>query len=217
MIRFEQVSKRYPGGVESLADISFEIRQGELIVLRGHSGSGKSTLLKLIPALERPTAGRVLVNDQDVGRLPRSAIPYLRRSLGLVTQDSRLLYDRSVLDNVLMPLVITGLSGKEAKKRAHVALDRVGLSGYERAMPITLSGGEQQRVAIARAIVNRPAILIADEPTAHLDAEYADEIAALFRSFNEAGVTVIVATHSESLFAARAPRRLSLSHGRLVA
>ncbi|WP_341677665.1 ATP-binding cassette domain-containing protein [Niveibacterium sp. SC-1] len=217
MIRFEQVSKRYPGGVESLADISFDIRPGELIVLRGHSGAGKSTLLKLIPALERPTAGRVLVNDQDVGRLPRSAIPYLRRSLGLVTQDSRLLYDRSVLANVLMPLVIAGLPGKEAKKRANAALDRVGLSGYERAMPITLSGGEQQRVAIARAIVNRPAILIADEPTAHLDADYADEIAALFRSFNEAGVTVIVATHSESLFAARTPRRLTLSHGRLQA
>ena len=216
MIRFEEVSKRYPGGVEGLSNVSFEVRHGELIVLRGHSGAGKSTLLKLIPALERPTAGRVLVNDIDVGRLRTGAIPYLRRSLGLVTQESRLLFDRSVFDNVMLPLSIAGLPPKEAAKRARAALDRVGLAGFDKAMPITLSGGEQQRVAIARAIVNRPAILIADEPTAHLDADYAGEIAALFRSFNEAGVTVIVATHDEALFASRAPRRIELAHGRLV-
>lgn len=216
MIRFDAVSKRYPGGVEGLSNISFEIRHGELIVLRGHSGAGKSTLLKLIPALERPTAGRVLVNDIDVGRLPAAGIPYLRRSLGLVTQDSRLLYDRSVFDNVMLPLTIAGLGRREASTRARAALERVGLAKFERVMPITLSGGEQQRVAIARAVVNRPSILLADEPTAHLDADYAEEIAALFRSFNEAGVTVIVATHDESLFAARQPRRLALSHGRLA-
>ncbi len=217
MIRFEAVSKRYPGGVEGLADISFEVRSGELIVLRGHSGAGKSTLLKLIPALERPSAGRVLVNDIDVGSLRPGAIPYLRRSLGLVTQESRLLFDRAVFDNVMLPLSIAGLPAKEAAKRAHAALDRVGLAGFEKAMPITLSGGEQQRAAIARAIVNRPAILIADEPTAHLDADYAAEIATLFRSFNEAGVTMIIATHDDALFASRAPRRLELARGRLVA
>ncbi len=216
MIRFETVSKRYQGGVEGLSNISFEISHGELIVLRGHSGAGKSTLLKLIPALERPTSGRVLVNDIDVGQMRTSAIPYLRRSLGLVTQENRLLFDRTVFDNVTLPLAIAGLSRKDAAMRARAALDRVGLAGFESAMPITMSGGEQQRVAIARAIVNRPSILIADEPTAHLDADYAGEIAALFCSFNEAGVTVIVATHDENLFAARAPRRLELARGRLV-
>ncbi|WP_417069348.1 cell division ATP-binding protein FtsE [Niveibacterium terrae] len=216
MIRFESVSKRYPGGMDGLIEVSFEIRDGELVVLRGHSGAGKSTLLRLISAVERPTGGRVLVNDLDVGRLRPAAIPYLRRSLGLVTQDSRLLLDRTVFDNVMLPLVIAGLPRREAERRATTALERVGLAQHAQAMPVTLSGGEQQRAAIARAIVNRPAILIADEPTANLDADYAEEIAALFRSFNEAGVTVIVATHDDRLFAARTPRRLVLSHGRLL-
>lgn len=216
MIRFESVSKRYPGGIDGLAEVSFEIRDGELVVLRGHSGAGKSTLLRLISAVERPTGGRVLVNDLDVGRLRPAAIPYLRRSLGLVTQDSRLLLDRTVFDNVMLPLVIAGLPRREAERRATTALERVGLAQHAQAMPVTLSGGEQQRAAIARAIVNRPAILIADEPTANLDADYAEEIAALFRSFNEAGVTVIVATHDDRLFATRTPRRLVLSHGRLL-
>lgn len=216
MIRFEDVSKRYPGGMVGLDRVAFEILHGELVVLRGHSGAGKSTLLKMIPALERPSSGRVMVNGQDVGRLRPTAIPLLRRSLGLVTQESRLLFDRSVFDNVMLPLAIAGLPAREAGVRVRAALERVGLSAHERASPITLSGGEQQRVAIARAIVNRPAILIADEPTAHLDAAYAAEIAALFCSFNAAGVTVIVATHDEALFAARTPRRLLLDHGRLA-
>jgi cell division transport system ATP-binding protein len=216
VIRFESVSKRYPGGIDGLVEVSFEIRDGELVVLRGHSGAGKSTLLRLISAIERPTGGRVLVNDLDVGKLRSAAIPYLRRSLGLVTQDSRLLLDRTVFDNVMLPLVIAGLPRREAERRAATALERVGLAQHAQAMPVTLSGGEQQRAAIARAIVNRPAILIADEPTANLDADYAEEIAALFRSFNEAGVTVIVATHDDRLFASRTPRRLVLSHGRLL-
>lgn len=216
MIRFESVSKRYPGGIDGLVEVSFEIRDGELVVLRGHSGAGKSTLLRLISAIERPTGGRVLVNDLDVGKLRSAAIPYLRRSLGLVTQDSRLLLDRTVFDNVMLPLVIAGLPRREAERRATTALERVGLAQHAQAMPVTLSGGEQQRAAIARAIVNRPAILIADEPTANLDADYAEEIASLFRSFNEAGVTVIVATHDDRLFASRTPRRLVLSHGRLL-
>lgn len=216
MIRFENVCKRYPGGIDGLVEVSFEIRDGELVVLRGHSGAGKSTLLRLIPALERPTGGRILVNELDVGQLRAAAIPYLRRSLGLVTQDSRLLLDRTVFDNVQLPLLIAGLPRREAEHRASAALERVGLARHAKAMPITLSGGEQQRAAIARAIVNKPAILIADEPTANLDADYAEEIASLFRSFNEAGVTVIIATHDDRLFASRTPRRLVLSHGRLI-
>ncbi len=216
MIQFDNVSKRYPGGYEALIGINLRIERGELVVLRGHSGAGKSTLLKLLPVLERPTSGRVLINAQDVSRLPAGAIPYLRRSLGLVTQDSRLLYDRNVLDNVMLPLILADMPARDAKARVRAALERVGLAQHERSMPISLSGGEQQRVAIARAIVNRPTMLIADEPTANLDAAYAQDIAALFRDYNEAGVTMIIATHDERLFADRAPRRIELSKGRLV-
>lgn len=216
MIVFEGITKRYPGGYEALSDVSFELRHGELVVLSGHSGAGKSTLLKMIPVLERPTHGRVLINGQDVSHLPRHAIPYLRRSLGLMMQDNRLLYDRSVFDNVMMPLVITGAAPQEAGRRVDAALERVGLAGRGGEMPISLSGGEQQRVAIARAIANRPAVLIADEPTAHLDADYAHEIAELFQSFKSVGVTVIVCTHDPALFAETRPRRLVLRQGRLV-
>ncbi|PTD96589.1 cell division ATP-binding protein FtsE [Pseudothauera lacus] len=216
MITFEAVAKRYAGGYTALAGVSFEIRHGELVVLSGHSGAGKSTLLKLIPVIERPTAGRVLINGQEVSAMARRAIPYLRRNIGLVLQESRLLYDRSVFDNVMLPLVITGHPPRDAAKRVAAALERVGLGGREREMPAGLSGGEQQRVAIARAIVNRPSILIADEPTAHLDPAYAHDIADLFRSFNSAGVTVVISTHDASLFAASQPRRLVLHKGLLV-
>lgn len=216
MIRFENVSKRYPGGHEALDNVSFEIRHGELLVLAGHSGAGKSTLLKLIAALEQPTAGRVLVNDLDVGRLRESQVPFLRRSLGLVMQEHRLLMDRSVFDNVMLPLVVTGTPPRDAAKRVRVALERVGMLEHEGANPITLSGGEQQRAAIARAIVNRPSILIADEPTAHLDPAYAREIAALFRSFHAAGVTLILATHDDTLFSPYGARRIELVKGSLL-
>jgi len=216
MIAFEEVVKRYPGGYTALGGVSFEIRHGELVVLSGHSGAGKSTLLKLIAAVERPSAGAVRINGQDVSRLRHRAIPYLRRNLGLVLQESRLLTDRSVFDNVMLPLVITGHPPGDAARRVAAALERVGLVGRERELPLGLSGGEQQRVAIARAIVNRPSILIADEPTAHLDPAYASEIAALFKSFNAAGVTVLVSTHDENLFAAHRPRRLVLGKGLLV-
>lgn len=216
MIRFENVSKRYPGGHEALDNVSFEIRHGELLVLAGHSGAGKSTLLKLIAALEQPTAGRVLVNDLDVGRLRESQVPFLRRSLGLVMQEHRLLMDRNVFDNVMLPLVISGEAPRDARARVQIALDKVGLGGYGRAMPVTLSGGEQQRVAIARAIVNRPNILIADEPTAHLDPAYAREIAALFRSFHAAGVTLILATHDDTLYSPYGARRVELAKGKLL-
>lgn len=217
MIVFNEVVKRYPGDYVGLNGVSFTIRHGELVVLSGHSGAGKSTLLKMIPAIERPTSGVVSINGQDVSRLRASAIPYLRRNLGLVLQESRLLYDRNVFDNVMLPLVITGgHPSRDAARRVAAALERVGLAGREREMPAGLSGGEQQRVAIARAIVNRPSILIADEPTAHLDAAYAREIAGLFKSFNEAGVTIIVSTHDERLFMEWRPRRLVLGKGSLL-
>ncbi|MCC4115043.1 ATP-binding cassette domain-containing protein [Aromatoleum toluclasticum] len=215
MIVFNEVVKQYPGGYTALAGVSFEIRHGELAVLSGHSGAGKSTLLKLIAAIERPSSGSVSINGQDVSALRPRAIPYLRRNLGLVLQEHRLLYDRSVHDNVMLPLVITGHPPRDAVKRVAAALERVGLAGRGRELPAGLSGGEQQRVAIARAIVNRPSILIADEPTAHLDTAYADEIASLFKSFNAAGVTVLVSTHDERLFAQHSPRRLVLSKGLL--
>ncbi|MDB5815643.1 MAG: Cell division ATP-binding protein FtsE [Rhodocyclales bacterium] len=216
MIEFDHVSKHYPGGNEALTNLSLEIRHGELLVLAGHSGAGKSTLLKLIAALEAPTAGRVLVNGLDVGRMRRSQVPYLRRSLGLVMQEHRLLMDRTVFDNVMLPLTISSQPPSDAAKRVRVALERVGLAEFENAMPITLSGGEQQRVAIARAIVNRPSILIADEPTAHLDPAYAREIAALFRSFHAAGVTLILATHDDTLYSPYGARRVELAHGKLL-
>ncbi|KAF7600593.1 MAG: cell division ATP-binding protein FtsE [Candidatus Dactylopiibacterium carminicum] len=216
MIRFERVTKRYPGGHEGLSDVSLEIRHGELLVLAGHSGAGKSTLIKLIAGLEKPTAGKVWVSGQDVDGLRPNQLPYLRRSLGLVMQEHRLLMDRTVFDNVMLPLLVTGYPPADAAKRVRVALEKVGLAQFERAMPVTLSGGEQQRAAIARAIVNRPSVLIADEPTAHLDPAYAREIAALFRSFHAAGVTILLATHDDTLFSPYGARRIELAKGKLL-
>jgi len=215
MITFDQVTKRYPGGHEALRGISFEIGKGELVFITGHSGAGKSTLLKLAAAIERPTSGTILVNGQNVGKMRRTGLPYVRRNFGLIFQDHKLLYDRSAFDNVALPLAIGGITGREAGKRIRAALDKVGLLHRERAMPISLSGGEQQRLAIARAIVSRPAILLADEPTGNLDANYATDIMALFRSFNEVGVTVLVATHDAS--STDAGRLLHLDHGAIAA
>ncbi|MBI4998361.1 MAG: ATP-binding cassette domain-containing protein [Rhodocyclales bacterium] len=213
MIRFDHASKRYPPGMNALTDVSFEVNDGELVTVGGHSGAGKSTLLKLIAAMERPTGGAVLVHGQNVGSLKRSAIPYLRRNLGVVFQDQKLLFDRNAFDNVMLPLTISGFPPHEAKRRAQAALDKVGLLERQRAMPIMLSGGEQQRLAIARAVVGRPNLLLADEPTAHLDAETAVEVARIFREFNAVGVTVLIATYDNSLFPTA--RRLVLDHGRL--
>jgi len=216
LISFSAVSKRYPGGHEVLTDVSFTLEAGELAFVAGRSGAGKSTLLKLIPAIERPSSGTVLVNGQNVGALRRAALPYLRRNLGLVFQDQRLLYDRSVYDNVVLPLAFSDHAPKEAERRARAALDKVGLLGRERANPVQLSGGEQQRLAIARAVVNRPAILVADEPTANLDTESARSILDIFFAFNQVGVTVLIATHDEALIAGRAGRTLRLAAGRLL-
>ncbi|MBX3649234.1 MAG: ATP-binding cassette domain-containing protein [Rhodocyclaceae bacterium] len=216
MIRFEQVGKRYPGGITALADLTLAIESGEMVILSGHSGAGKSTLLKLIPAIERPTQGVVVVNGQNVSALKRAAVPFLRRNLGMIFQDQKLLYDRSVFSNVLLPLAIAGVPPRDAGRRVRAALDKVGLLEREKAMPVALSGGEQQRLSIARAVVARPSILIADEPTAHLDEPTARDIVAVLHSFNQVGVTVLVATHHESLFAPFMTRRVSLSHGRIA-
>ena len=216
LISFSAVSKRYAGGQEALRGVSFALEAGEFAFLTGHSGAGKSTLLKLIPAIERPTSGSVIVNGQNVGALKRSAVPYLRRNLGLVFQDQKLLYDRSIYDNVMLPLSFSGQPPREAARRARAALDKVGLLARERANPIQLSGGEQQRLAIARAVVNRPAVLIADEPTANLDADSAAAILDIFAAFNQVGVTVLVATHDEALIGRFAGRVLRLSRGSLV-
>ncbi len=195
MIKFDQVSKRYPGSYETIKSISFEINQGDLVFVTGASGAGKSTLLKMIAGLERPTAGTVLIGNQNVSQLKSSAIPYLRRKFGLIFQDHKLLYDRNCYENVALPLYINGVLGEEAAKRIRAALDKVGLLNKERSMPITLSGGEQQRLAIARAVVSRPAILIADEPTGNLDENYAADILGFLYAFQQVGVTVIIASH----------------------
>lgn len=213
MIKFDNVTKRYPGGHEALRGVSFEIAKGELVFITGHSGAGKSTLLKLTAAIERPTSGTVLLNNQNIGTMRRAGLPYVRRNFGMIFQDHKLLYDRSAFDNVALPLAIDGVAGREAGKRVRAALDKVGLLNREKAMPIALSGGEQQRLAIARAIVSRPAVLLADEPTGNLDATYASDIMALFRSFNDVGVTVIVATHDGT---SATGRLLHLDHGALA-
>lgn len=215
MIKFDQVTKRYPGGHEALSNISFEINKGELVFITGHSGAGKSTLLKLAAAIERPTSGMILINGQNVGNMRRSGLPYVRRNFGLIFQDHKLLYDRNAFDNVSLPLAISGVTGREAGKRVRAALDKVGLLNRERVKPMALSGGEQQRLAIARAIVSRPSILLADEPTGNLDANYATEIMALFRSFNEVGVTVMISTHDAGGTAASG-RLLHLDHGKML-
>jgi len=216
LVSFSAVAKRYPGGQEALKDVSFSLEAGELAFLTGRSGAGKSTLLKLIPAIERPSAGSVVVNGQNVASLKRAAIPYLRRNIGLVFQDQKLLYDRSVYDNVMLPLAFSAHAPKEAARRARAALDKVGLLQREKANPIQLSGGEQQRVAIARAVVNRPAILVADEPTANLDAESAARILEIFVAFNQVGVTVLIASHDRTLVERYGKRVLRLEDGRIT-
>lgn len=216
MISFSQVSKRYPGGLDALRGVSLTIERSELVFITGPSGAGKSTVLKLMAAIERPTSGSVLVNGQNVGRLRPRAVPFLRRNFGLIFQDQKLLFERTVFDNVMLPLAITGFGRREAARRVRAALDKVGLLSKEKAYPVRLSGGEQQRLAIARAIVHRPAILLADEPTGNLDAAYAAEIGELFRSFNQVGVTVVIATHDEGLAARLKPRRIALKDGLTV-
>jgi cell division transport system ATP-binding protein len=217
MITVSHLSKRYAGGFHALQDVSLKIEPGEMLFVTGHSGAGKSTLFKLIAAIERPTSGSVVINGQNVTAMRAAAVPFLRRNFGLIFQDHKLLFDRNVFDNVALPLAICGFPRREIGRRVRAALDKVGLLGREKARPITLSGGEQQRLCIARAIVNRPAILMADEPTGNLDAAYADEIIGMFQAFNQVGVTVLIATHDVSMIARLGARQVHLDHGRLAA
>ncbi|MBK8120687.1 MAG: ATP-binding cassette domain-containing protein [Sulfuritalea sp.] len=214
MIRFDRVSKRYPPGVDALSNLSFEIAERQMVLVSGHSGAGKSTLLRLVAAIEKCTSGVVLVGGQNVGALARAALPYLRRRIGMVFQDQKLLFDRTVFENVMLPLSIAGFPRRDAAQRVRTALDKVGLASREKALPIMLSGGEQQRLAIARAVVNRPTLLLADEPTAHLDKETAADVARIFHEFHQVGVTLLIATYADDLFPAA--RRLRLDHGKLL-
>jgi cell division transport system ATP-binding protein len=217
LVSFNRVGKRYPDGYEALRDASFAIEAGEFAFLTGHSGAGKTTALKLIPAIERATAGAVLVNGQNVGALREAALPFLRRSLGLVFQDQKLLHDRNVFENAMLPLQICGEPPREAARRVRAALDKVGLAGREKAMPVMLSGGEQQRLCIARAVVNRPGILLADEPTANLDSRHGAEVMQLLRDLvTEDDRAAVVVSHDTRLQAI-ADRVLLLEDGRLRA
>ncbi len=214
-IAFQQVSKRYPGQAIALSDITLTIARGELVFLAGPSGAGKSTLLKLIAGIERPDNGTVQVSGQDIARLGVAGLPYLRRKLGLILQQHGLLFDRSVLANVMLPLTVCGTPAADAAHRAHAALERVGMLASSAVGPQSLSGGEQQRVAIARAIVNRPQIILADEPTANLDRASADRVIDALKAFHAAGVTCIISTHDEQILA-QAARVVRLAKGRLV-
>lgn len=215
MIEFQSVSKKYSADALALNDVSFSIGKGELVYLAGPSGAGKSTLLKMIAAVERPTSGSVVVNGQDIGKLKKAGVPFLRRNLGVIFQQQRLLNDRSILANVMLPLIVTGAAKGQAEQRARAALDKVGLLERANALPLALSGGEQQRAAIARAIVNRPQIILADEPTANLDRAAAERVIDALRAFNSVGVTCMISTHDEQILDAAA-RVIRLEHGQLV-
>ena len=217
MIRFSAVTKRYPGGLEALRGVTAEIAEGEMVAVTGRSGAGKSTLLKLAAGIERASSGSVVVNGQNLGALGETALAVLRRRIGFVFQDHKLLLDRNAFENVALPLRVAGFPRDEIGRRVRAALDKVGLLAREKAMPVALSGGEQQRLCIARAIVNRPSILIADEPTGNLDAEYAAAIVDLFISFNQVGVTVLMSTHDETSLGRLGCRRLALDAGVVAA
>lgn len=216
MIEFERVSKRYQGGFEALNDVSFNITRGEMLFLTGRSGAGKSTLLKLIMLMERPSAGRIVVNGHQLDKLSSRKVPQLRREIGVVFQNHQLLFDRSVYDNVALPLMILGYQANEIGRRVRAALDKVGLLSKEKVNPQTLSGGEQQRVGIARAVVHKPPILLADEPTGNLDPELSRDVMHLFEQFNQVGVTVLIASHDLGLIARLPHRLLTLREGTLV-
>lgn len=217
MIQFDNVSKRYPGGHTGLSEISFQMQAGDMAFLTGHSGAGKSTLLKLIGLLERSSRGQVWVNQHNLNRLKSRDIPYLRREVGMIFQDHRLLHDRTVFDNVAIPLVVAGMGHQEIKRRVQAALDKVSLLKKSRMLPLTLSGGEQQRVGIARAVVSKPPVLLADEPTGNLDPELSKEIMDLFLQFNQVGVTLLIASHDIDLINSLDKPILKLHASQLVA
>ena len=216
MICFDNLSKRYPGGFEALKNVSFEMDAGEMAFLTGHSGAGKSTLLKMLMLMERTTSGNLLINGKNLNRLSNSQIPIYRRQVGVVFQNHQLLLDRTVFDNVALPLQVSGYPSSEIGRRVRAALDGVGLLEKEQQKPIALSGGEQQRVGIARAVVHKPRILLADEPTGNLDPELSSEIMALFRRFQNVGVTVLIATHDITLINRMQLRIMHLEEGELT-
>lgn len=216
MIEFNNVSKRYPSGQEALTQVTFKLNVGEMAFLTGHSGAGKSTLLKLITLIERPSQGQVIVNQHNLVRLTKQQIPWLRRCMGIIFQDPNLLVDRTVFDNVALPLRIIGYRTSEIGRRVRAALDKVNLLHKEKLFPTALSCGEQQRVGIARAVVHKPNILLADEPTGNLDPQLSNEIMDLFAQFNQVGVTVLIASHDLGLIAAKKHRILTLQQGRLA-
>lgn len=216
MIRFDKVSKRYDSGQEALSDVSFTLDAGEMAFLTGHSGAGKSTLLRLIMLMEKPSQGEVWIDSQNLGKLPKRHVPFLRRKFGVVHQNHQLLFDRSVFDNVALPLIVAGFHPRDIGRRVRAALDKVNLLHKERLNPQVLSGGEQQRVGIARAVVNKPPFLLADEPTGNLDPTLSAEIMQLFKEFNQVGVTVLVATHDLALIARMHHRSLILRQGALI-
>lgn len=216
MIHFINTSKRYSSGFDALQNVNFHIEPGEMAFLTGHSGAGKSSLLKLIALLERPSRGQVIVNNQNLAKVSRRRIPFFRRNIGIIFQDHQLLFDRTVYDNVALPLIIAGYSHRDIGSRVRASLDKVGLLSKEKKYPITLSGGEQQRVGIARAVVNKPPLILADEPTGNLDPELSAEIMGLFQDFSEVGVTVLVASHDIALISTLPYRVLTLKDGKLI-
>src|SRR5574343_395213 len=217
MLRFEHVCKRYPDAGDALVDVSFRLSRGEMAFLTGRSGAGKSTLLKLIAMMEQCSRGNILLDDNNITRISERKIPYMRRNLGLIFQDYKLLNDRTVFDNVALPLVVSGVNHQEISRRVRAALDKVSLLGKERKYPLALSGGEQQRVGIARAIVNKPKLILADEPTGNLDPDLSAEVMTMFEQFMQVGVTVLIATHDMELVNRLGHRVLTLDKGRLVA
>ncbi|WP_303907186.1 cell division ATP-binding protein FtsE [Thiohalomonas denitrificans] len=216
MIRFTDVSKRYPGGYEALRGVDFHLAPGEMAFVTGHSGAGKSSLLKLIALIERASSGQVLVGGQNLARVKPRHIPFHRRRIGIIFQEHRLLFDRTVFDNVGLPLIISGHNRSEVERRVRAALDKVGLLDRARSFPVTLSGGEQQRVGIARAVINRPQLVLADEPTGNLDPDLSREIMEIFRDFNRVGVSILVASHDLDLIRKMPHRILRLDQGRLA-
>lgn len=216
MLTIDHVFKRYADAGDALSNVSFHLEKGEMAFLTGHSGAGKSTLLKLIAMIERPSRGQILVDGQNLGRMREHQVPYLRRKLGLIFQDYKLLFDRTVFDNIALPLVVAGVGQYEVARRVRAALDKVGLLGKENKYPLALSGGEQQRIGIARAVVNKPAIILADEPTGNLDPELSAEIMRLFDQFKQVGVTVLIATHDIELISNFNHKVLQLEQGRLM-
>ena len=216
MINFQHVTKRYPGGFDALNNVSFNLGSGQMAFLTGHSGAGKSTLLKIISLIEKPTRGQALLDQVNLNQIKRNKVPYMRRKIGIIFQDHQLLFDRTVFDNVALPLSIQGYRPQDLAKRTRAALDKVGLLNKEKSMPITLSGGEQQRVGIARAVVHKPMLLLADEPTGNLDPILSREIMQIFIDFHQVGVSVLVASHDQSLIDELQKPVLTLNAGKLI-